>query len=684
MKDYLCLYQELKDVKIKNLGPRTIRELEKININRVIDLLYFFPKDYEDRGNQKKINELKIGEHTVVKGKISQSNLLRVRNGRGMLKIVISDGTGMLEVIWFGMAYLKKQLTVGKEITVIGDVKRKFGLQMVNPEYRLGELENDDEKIGAEYGSLGGIPQKRFKKIMEETLKQYSPYLYEILPEKMRKKYNLRTRKQVLANIHFPQNDMELEKARQYLIIEELMILEIGILEKRFILDMENREKYKLDNKKEKVKEFLDKLHFELTKAQKRVITEIYKDLNMGKISNRLLQGDVGSGKTIVAVIMLIYMVENGYQGVFMAPTEILAEQHYIGIVDILTELGIRVEILTGSIKGQKREKLLQETKEGKINILVGTHALIEDNVVFDKLGYIIIDEQHRFGVKQRTRLREKGILANLLVMSATPIPRSLALSIYGDLDVSIIDELPPGRKDIKTKWIKSHSKLDKVYDFIKKKVIEGRQIYIVCPLIEESEKMDLKSTEEVYEELTNDIFPDMKIELLHGRIKNKEKEEIMRNFKGNKIKILVSTTVIEVGVNVPNASIMMILDAQRFGLAQLHQLRGRVGRGEYQSYCFLVAETKNEFSKARLEVMEKTNDGFRIAEEDLKLRKPGEIFGTRQSGISDLRFTEIIRDVKTIKLARDEAIEYLEENKGKIENEFLKKDIEIKFAKKE
>ena len=418
-----------------------------------------------------------------------------------------------------------------------------------------------------------------------------------------------------------------------------------------------------------------------MTKAQKKVISEIYKELKAGKIVNRLIQGDVGSGKTIVALIMLLYMAENSYQGVIMAPTEILATQHYLGIVDIFNDLDVRVELLTGSVKGKKREKLLSEIENGLVDIVIGTHALIENDVVFKNLGLIVIDEQHRFGVVQRKLLREKGSIANLIVMSATPIPRSLALTIYGDLDVSIIDELPKGRMPIKTKWIKDLDEKNKMYGFIERKIKEGRQVYVVSPLIEESETLNVKSAQETYDEYSS-IFPDRRLGLIHGRQSYKEKQDIMRKFKNHELDILISTTVIEVGVNVPNASIMIIRDAQRFGLSSLHQLRGRVGRGKYQSYCFLESETDNDLSKRRLQIMEKTTDGFKIAEEDLKLRNSGEILGTRQSGVSDMMMTDIVKNVKEIKRIRDYVIDYLEKNNGKIENEFLKRDIYEKFHK--
>ena len=464
--------------------------------------------------------------------------------------------------------------------------------------------------------------------------------------------------------------------------IEEILLLEMGILQNRFETDKENNNIYELEDNKKLVSKFIESLEYELTKAQKKVISEIYKELKSGKIVNRLIQGDVGSGKTIVALIMLLYMAENSYQGVIMAPTEILATQHYLGIVDIFNDLDVRVELLTGSVKGKKREKLLSEIENGLVDIVIGTHALIENDVVFKNLGLIVIDEQHRFGVVQRKLLREKGSIANLIVMSATPIPRSLALTIYGDLDVSIIDELPSGRMPIKTKWIRDLDEKNKMYNFIERKIKEGRQVYVVSPLIEESETLNVKSAQQTFEEYS-EVFSNRRLGLIHGRQSYKEKQEVMRKFKKHEIDILISTTVIEVGVNVPNASIMVIRDAQRFGLSSLHQLRGRVGRGKYQSYCFLESETDNDLSMKRLQVMEKTTDGFKIAEEDLKLRNSGEILGTRQSGVSDMVLTDIVKNVKEIKAIRDYVVDYLEKNNGKINNEYLKRDIYEKFHKK-
>jgi ATP-dependent DNA helicase RecG len=680
MDKYEIVYEPLERFKIKGVAEKTIEKLKDLGISTLYDLFYYFPRAYEDRTNIKNINQLKEDEYAVVKGKLFGIETLRTRNRKTMIKAKVSDGTGFLELIWFQMPYLKNSLKMGEEYTFIGNVKRGYNFQMVNPEYKKeANSQEFNQEILPIYSSNKNFNQRSLRKIIRNALETYEHLFHENIPDDILKTYNIMNRKASLREIHFPENMKNVEESKRRFAIEELLILEIGILEKRFTTDLMNNQIYLLEDNKNLVINFMEKLGYQLTGAQKRVITEIYKELKDGKIINRLLQGDVGSGKTIVAVILLLYMIENSYQGVFMAPTEILATQHYLSIGEVLSELGVRVELLTGSVKGKKKEKIIDEIKKGEIDLIVGTHSLIEDNVEFHKLGLIVIDEQHRFGVVQRKKLRDKGVISNLLVMSATPIPRSLALSIYGDLDVSIIDELPPGRKPVRTKWISSDLDAEKAYTFIHKKLKEGRQVYFVAPLIEESEKLSLKSVQELHSEVSN-RFPEFKAGLLHGRMKNSEKDEVMHLFKNHKLDILVSTTVIEVGINVPNASIMAINNTERFGLSALHQLRGRVGRGEHPSYCFLFSQTDNDVSKSRLMIMESTTDGFKIAEEDLRLRKAGEIFGTRQSGFSDLKFIDIIHDVKTIKMVRDIAHEYLRNNDGKITNPYLKKDIDIKF----
>ena len=680
-EEYMNIYNSLEDVEIKYFDEKNIKKLRNLGIKSLYDLFYYFPRSYDDRTNVMKINELRGDEYVVLKASLMKIVAPPTHSGVKMVKATATDGTGIIEIVWFQMPYLRKTLKLGEEYIFIGQVKRGYVFQMVNPEFKLSSNQRklDEGEILPIYSTSKELPQNSFRRLVKEAVKSKKQLFLENIPDSILKKYKILGREEALTEIHFPKNSKSIEEAKRRFAIEELLVLEMGILQKRFELDNENHSKYTLEDKKTLVKKYLKSLSFSLTKAQKRVITEIYKDLSNGRIVNRLIQGDVGSGKTIVSMILLLYMVENSYQGVLMAPTEILAVQHYLSVKEKFEKLGVRVELLTGSFKGKTKEKLLNDIKEGNVDIVIGTHALIEENVYFKKLGLIIIDEQHRFGVVQRKLLRDKGVLANLVVMSATPIPRSLALSIYGDLDVSVIDELPPGRKPIKTKWISNDEDSDIMYDFIGKKLSQGRQAYFIAPLIEESEKLSAKSTEELYEEV-NKKLPMYRIGVLHGRMKNSEKDEVMKRFKNKELDILVSTTVIEVGVDVPNATIMVINNSERFGLSALHQLRGRVGRGEYQSYCFLVSKTENATSKARLQIMEETQDGFKIAEEDLKLRKSGEIFGTKQSGFSDLKFTDIVHDIKTIKLVKEICVDYLKENRGKIENPYLKYDIEEKF----
>ena len=682
IESYRNMYSKLEDIPTKYITAKQLSNLKSLGINTVYDLIYYFPRAYDDRTNIKKIGELKFNEYVVIKANVMSVVNLTVRSGKKVVKAMVTDGTGIMEILWFGMPYIKKSLRIGEEYLFIGQIKKAAVFQLINPEYKLfsGQQKVSESEILPIYSSNKNITQNSLRKLVEKFLVNFLNYFEENIPKGLIKEYKIMERKNAIKNIHYPVSMKEIEEAKRRFAIEELLILELGILKNRFIIENSNSKNYEVEGKKEKVREFLSQLTFNLTNAQKKVIKEIYDEISNGKIVNRLIQGDVGSGKTVVAMVMLIYMAENGYQGALMAPTEILANQHYLGIKERLEKIGLRVELLTSSIKGKKKNEILDGIANGEVGIVIGTHSLIEDDVIFKKLGLIVIDEQHRFGVNQRNKLREKGFLGNLLVMSATPIPRSLALSIYGDLDLSIIDELPPGRTPIKTKWIANDEDLEKMYNFIYKKVNDGNQAYFVAPLIETSDKMALKSVDKVSEEIERK-FSNKKIGIIYGKMKAKEKDEVMLKFKNKEYDILIATTVIEVGIDVPASTIMTIYNAERFGLSALHQLRGRVGRGSKQSYCFLISNSTTENSKQRLSIMEKTEDGFRIAEEDLKLRNSGEIFGLRQSGFSDLKFIDIIYDVKTIKLVRDECIKYLKEHKGEIENIYLKYDIEQKFS---
>ena len=682
IESYKNIYSKLEDIPTKYITAKQLSNLKSLGINTVYDLIYYFPRAYDDRTNIKKIGELKFNEYVVIKASVMSVVNLTVRSGRKIIKAMVTDGTGIMEILWFGMPYIKKSLKIGEEYLFIGQTKKSAVFQLINPEYKLfsGQQKVSENEILPIYSSNKNITQNSLRKLVEKFLVNFLNYFEENIPNELIKEYKIMERKSAIKNIHYPISMKEIEEAKRRFAIEELLILELGILKNRFIIENSNSKNYEVEGKKEKVRNFLSQLTFNLTNAQKKVIKEIYDEISNGKIVNRLIQGDVGSGKTVVAMVMLIYMAENGYQGALMAPTEILANQHYLGIKERLEKIGLRIELLTSSIKGKKKNEILEGIANGEVDIVIGTHSLIEDNVIFKKLGLIVIDEQHRFGVNQRNKLREKGFLGNLLVMSATPIPRSLALSIYGDLDLSIIDELPPGRTPIKTKWIANDEDLEKMYNFIYKKVNDGNQAYFVAPLIETSDKMALKSVDKVSEEIERK-FSNKKIGIIHGKMKAKEKDEVMLKFKNKEYDILIATTVIEVGIDVPASTIITIYNAERFGLSALHQLRGRVGRGSKQSYCFLISNSITENSKQRLSIMEETEDGFRIAEEDLKLRNSGEIFGLRQSGFSDLKFIDIIYDVKTIKLVRDECIKYLKEHKGEIENIYLKYDIEQKFS---
>ncbi|NLJ83606.1 MAG: ATP-dependent DNA helicase RecG [Halanaerobiaceae bacterium] len=644
---------------VKGVGPRYASLLEKINIYTVEDLLYYFPRDYQDRRKLARIKYLNIGELVTVEGEVLKVSEEKPRPGLSILKVTFTDGTDVLNGVWFNQPYLKKQFKKGERFFLSGELNEKswrYGKKEIyNPVY---EQADEGESIHTGrivpiYSLTSGMTQKRLRQIIYNALEEYSCHMPDLLPEKLKKEYGLPDIAESIRGLHFPEGRKDYIRARVRLAFEELFLLQLMVLKRK----KGNLEKAGIihRNSSEVIEKFLAGLPFRLTGAQYRVWKEIERDMEKPVPMQRLLQGDVGSGKTIIATLALLKTMANGYQGILMAPTEILAEQHYLKLSKLLQDTGFRIDLLIGSTGTAERKKILDGIAENRTNLIIGTHTLFQEGIDYYKPGLVVIDEQHRFGVEQRFRLKEKGENPDLLVMTATPIPRTLALTVYGDLDLSVIDELPPGRSPIITIWKNEEARME-IYRFTREKIAEGRQAYIVAPLIEPSEEVRAISALEIFEELTESIFQDLRIGLLHGRVSADEKNQIMEEFRTGKIDILVSTTVIEVGIDVPNASIMIIENAERFGLAQLHQLRGRVGRGSHQSYCFLLGNPTTEEGRQRLTVMTETSDGFRIAEEDLKIRGPGEFFGTKQSGMPDLKVANILKDHKLIRLARQEA----------------------------
>lgn len=688
------LDQEIKY--LPGVGPKRAELLKKeLDISTFRDLMYYFPYKYIDRTRFYKIRELDLHQPYVqTKGKIRSFNL--IGEGRKQrLTAEFYDDTGSIELIWFsGIRYIRQNIIPGKEYTVFGKPSSFNGkINIVHPEMESEKTEVIYTGILQSFYNTSGLLKKRYitsrtlNKLQYILAKSTKDKINETLPSYILDKFHLLNLAKSLKEIHFPENSRILQKATFRLKFEELFYIQLKIL----LLKIKRQNHFKgfvFSKVGDNFNRFYNNnLPFELTNAQKKVIKEIRHDLGSGKQMNRLLQGDVGSGKTLVALMVSLIAFDNGYQVSLMAPTEILAQQHFQTIKKFLKGIPINIGLLTGSVKSKKRRETLEGIKTGEIQILIGTHALIEDTVVFKNLGLVIIDEQHRFGVAQRGKLWTKSdtIPPHILVMTATPIPRTLAMTIYGDLDVSVIDELPPGRKPIETRHSYDNRAKD-IYQFIKKQIKQGRQAYIVYPLIKESEKSDLKNIENGYEFL-KEVFPMFTLGMVHGKMKAAEKEKEMQLFKEGKSQILVATTVIEVGVDVPNATIMVIQNAERFGLSQLHQLRGRVGRGGSQSYCILMSSFKiSNLSRKRLDTMVRTNDGFEIAEADLKLRGPGDMEGTQQSGLGvNLHIANIAKDGKILQVARDTASEILEKDPGlkKDENKILRSQL-VKIRKNE
>ena len=666
---------------VKGVGPTKAKDLATLGIETVGDLITYYPRTYQDRGQRKNISELMDGETALIEAvAISRATQIRVRGNMIITKLIVRDETGTCLITWFNNRFLRDKFEIGERYKFYGRVSMKMGkIEMNSPVFENAEKEKNTGKIIPIYPLNANWNQNSLRKIIENGLKIVNENggLEETLPEYILKEYKLEDINKALNEIHFPKDLSYFEKARVRFAFEELLNLQLALL------DIKNRTKNVEGigfDKKVKMSDVINDLPFKLTKAQLRVLEEIDDNMESKKAMNRLLQGDVGSGKTVVAMIACYKAVKSGYQATIMAPTAILAQQHFENFKKILEKYGIRIEILISGIPKKQKDDILKKLKNGEIDVLVGTHAILEDNVIFDNLGLVITDEQHRFGVRQRQIISEKGNNPDVLVMTATPIPRTLALILYGDLDISIIDELPPNRKTIDTYAVTKELD-DRINVFIKKEIANGRQAYIVCPLVEESDKIeaDLQNVIDLYERYKKEVFTECTVEYIHGRMKQKEKDDIMQRFKEGKIDILISTTVIEVGVDVPNASLMVIENAERFGLAQLHQLRGRVGRGEWKSYCILKYNPGGDIVKERMDIMTKTNDGFKIAEKDLELRGTGEFFGTKQHGIPDFKVANLFTDMKILKAVQELAIK-IEKDDPKLEkncNKNLKKNLD-------
>jgi ATP-dependent DNA helicase RecG len=646
-------------IEIKGIGEETEQALKEMGIETIEDLLHHFPFRYEDY-QLRDLAEVKHEEKVTVEGKVhSEPSLTYYSRKKSRLTFRLLVGRYLITAVCFNRPFLKNQLTINETVTITGKWDQHRQMITIN-ELKKGSFSAKQE-IEPVYSTRGTITVKGMRRFISLALQQFGHAIVDPLPMAMLQKYRLFPKKEAIRAIHFPRTYEDLKQARRRLVYEEFLLFQLKMQAlRKFHREQSAGISHTFSD--EHLQLFINQLPFPLTGAQKRVVTEIINDMKSPYRMNRLLQGDVGSGKTIVAAIALYATVLSGYQGALMVPTEILAEQHFESLKRLMEPVNVTVELLTSSVKGKRRKEILEKLVSGEINIIIGTHALIQEEVNFQKLGLVITDEQHRFGVEQRRVLREKGESPDVLFMTATPIPRTLAITAFGEMDVSVIDEMPAGRKKIETYWVK-HDMLDRVLAFIEKEVKKGRQAYVICPLIEESEKLDVQNAIDVHSMLTHYYRGKYKIGLMHGRLSSEEKEQVMKAFSKNEVQILVSTTVVEVGVNVPNATVMVIYDAERFGLAQLHQLRGRVGRGSEQSYCILLADPKSETGKERMRIMTETNDGFVLSEKDLELRGPGDFFGTKQSGMPEFKLGDMVHDYRILEVARNDAEKLIHSN---------------------
>jgi ATP-dependent DNA helicase RecG len=724
---------------LAGVGKMIAQAFRRLGVKTVHDMLYHFPHRYDDYTSQKQIADLQIGAVETIVATVSDLRTFSMRSGGQALEMLVSDESGSLKVVFFRQPWLAKQLAIGSRLVLSGKVDSYQGLrQMTGPDW---EPYTDDELIHT--GRLvpvhpltKGLYERSARTIIKQVVDRAAPLVYDYLPAAVRERANLMPLAEALAQMHFPSDQEQLARARRRLGFDEFLFIQLGVLQRKLLWQGERG--YPIEFNQQVHEELLRVLPFEMTKAQVNALEEIFDDMRRSTPMARLLQGDVGSGKTVVAAAAALQAIANGFQAAIMAPTELLAEQHYKGLRALLGKVrvprrpttndqrpttdeaneessvvdwkasadpeqlarleelkrllgmtpeddldgaGVRVALLTGSLGAKERRNVLEGIANGDVDLVVGTHALITESVRYAQLGLVVVDEQHRFGVEQRQRLKNKGFNPHMLVMTATPIPRTLTLTIYGDLDTAVLDELPPGRQEIKTRWIAS-SEREKAYKHLRREIGRGRQAYVVCPLVDESEKVDLPSAEEMYAKLAGEVFSDLRVALIHGKMLPREKDEVMLAFRDHEFDILVATAVIEVGIDVPNSTTMLIEGAERFGLAQLHQFRGRVGRGIHQSYCILVSDKENEVTRTRLQALESTRDGFKLAEIDLQLRGPGEFFGTRQSGTPDLKVAQLA-DTRLLHAAHLEAQKILADDPklDKADHALLRAKVEAFWA---
>ncbi len=668
---------------VKGISTTLASKFGKLGVKTVRDLLYFFPHRHLDYSQIKHISQLTEGDEQTIMANVWQAKVARLGYKRGT-EAIVGDETGNMRAVWFNQPYLAKRFATNVRVVLSGRVSLFKGQYVFeSPEWELVEDKDlvHTGRLVPVYSLTQGLYPRQVRKLMKEVVDLWARQVEDFLPSYLRERCDLLELPQAISQAHYPEDEMAKDRARIRLAFDELFVLQLGVVSRKHDWQETQPDSAFVINR-ELSDSFIHSLPFKLTAAQQRVLEEMMNDLQKPRPMSRLLQGEVGSGKTVVATVALLMAVANGYQGAFMAPTEILAEQHFVTLCQLLSRVGsqeeetpylsrfsgllsrpITVALLIGDITPSQKQELQKRITDGNIDIAIGTHALIQKGVDFRKMGLAVVDEQHRFGVTQRSALRKKGFRPHMLVMTATPIPRTLALTLYGDLDLSVIDELPPGRQTVKTKWLRPSQRAS-AYNFIRKQVAAGHQVFIVCPLIEESEAVAAQAAVVEYERLSREVFADLRLGLLHGRLSGEDKDDVMQRFRARKLDILVSTPVVEVGIDIPNATVMLIESADRFGLSQLHQFRGRVGRGQEQSYCMLLAENPSEVGRERLNIIENVQDGFVLAEEDLKLRGPGEFFGTRQSGLPDLRMAKL-SDVKILELARNEAVELFQVDPG-------------------